>query len=425
MASADSVHSTESKNPSFFAGLWKRWQAKRRRNRARQLAYVRFRLTREGVHFVGILVFIFIGAVIREINLLILLAGAMIGLLLLQWRFNVSTLVGLQVRRSLPRTAAVGKPATVEMQVLNPKYLLGAWLVMVQDRILKLSPRRRRSSESGTTLFDVVRPRGSAVANYQLQFHERGLYEIGPTTLSTRFPLSLGIGWRTLTNSSEIIVHPAQGELTQAASKLFQMDQIGQAKSSAHAGTQEGEFFGLRPWATGDSKRWIHWRTTARLGQLSVRQFERQQRRQLSVLLDVYDDGTEAGREACERAISFVATLAAVSVRHSRDRLSVGVAGASNQSFTNVVSSILVESLLDHLAVAEASDAPNLLDALRGISLPLMANPNLLVVSPRRRPESWAQAGKADAVMERLLASLRVRWIDVSKGDLEPYFQWI
>ena len=139
-------------NPSrsTFGRLWKRWRNKRRRDRVRSLSQVRFRLTREGVHYIGILLFIFLGALLRDINLLILLAGAMIGLLLLQWRFNTRTLIGLTATRFIPRNSFVGQETSVEVQVTNPKLWLGAWLILIEDPLSKLLPNAAKLIEKGS-----------------------------------------------------------------------------------------------------------------------------------------------------------------------------------------------------------------------------------------------------------------------------------
>lgn len=425
MSVADPIQ-TEALNPSpsFLAGLWQRWLKKRRRDRARTLSHVRFRLTREGVHFIGILAFIFIGAVIRDISLLILLAGSMIGLLVLQWRFNTSTLAGLHVSRRLARSTSVGQALDVDVQLSNAKFWLGAWLVLVQDRVCKIAPDKQRLSVTGTALVDAVHPRGKADSSYRLEFHERGQYSIGPTTLSTRFPLGLGTGWRTIENTSSVLVHPARGELTGRIPELFQLDQHGQAQSSPKAGTQEGEFFGLRPWATGDSRRWIHWRTTARLGKLSVRQFERQQQRQFCVLLDLWRAGPTETRPV-EEAVAFLATLAYQMIRQGRDKLAVGIAGKQTSTFTAIQSPVLVNSLLDALAVVEPSSEPDLVTAIQGLSVPILMNSSLVVVSTRADQTHQLLGMGENSPTQRLLAKARIRWINVTAGELEPYFQWI
>ena len=409
---------------SLLGRLWNAWREKRRKDRKRNLSRVRFRLTREGVHFCGILLFIFIGAIIRDLNLLILLAGAMIGLLLLQWRFNKSTLIGLRFERQFPLSTSVGVETEIETNVQNPKHWLGAWLVLLEDRITKLRPNKSRLRTQGTVLLDAVKPRGRSDGRYRLVFHERGKYRIGPTTMSTSFPMGLGKGWRILENTQEIIVRPHLGELLPRSASLFQQDQIGNAASKSSSGTQEGNFFGLRPWATGDSKRWVHWRTTARLGELSVRQFEQQMQLNTCLLLDFYDDDTNEAVVNQERALSFVATLAHQSIRRGRNRLSVALAGSQATTFPTVQSPVLVEHLLDELAVMHPSKEPKLHESLQDMGLSLLKNPNVLVVSTRPDRSDVLMSAELDEQTKRLLSHLRIRWLDVSAGDLDPYFQW-
>ncbi|GIX00867.1 MAG: membrane protein [Pirellulaceae bacterium] len=374
----------------------------------------------------GILLFIFLGAVLRDINLLILLAGAMIGIVLIQWRFSVGTLNGLTLTRHVPPFVAVDAPLDVEVQVINPKRWLAAWLVMIEERVEKEVPGPDRRAVVGRCVVHGVPPRGHVRGKYRLVFHQRGRYRISSSTLSTRYPLGLGRGWRELEAQHQIVVHPRCGQLTPRINLLVDQDRTGKNRSTGTAGVQEGEFYGLRPWVTGDSKRWIHWRTTARLGELSVRQFERRQQRQLAVLLDLYHDGTADCAEAVEAVISFVATLANHLVRSGRDKLSVGVAAQRPSAVIDVQSPGLLVHLLDRLAEAEGHRSPDLAEALLSLSAPLMRQPHLIVVSTR--PANTAQlhvhASKSPA-LARQLARSRIQWLDARHGDLEPYFQHI
>ncbi len=415
--------SDEVQSKSLFGSLWRSWRRKRQRDRIRALSNVRFRLTREGVHYIGILLFIFVGAMLRDINLLILLAGAMIGLLILQWRFNTRTLIGLSTTRFLPRSTFVGVETEVAVRVNNPKRWLGSWLILVEDPLRKLLPTPQRLTEKGQTVVDEVRPSNFSSSQYKLTFHQRGKYNVGPSTISTRFPLGLGRGSRTLDNASEITVYPLLGTLTTRAHHLFQQEMHGNAQVSRKVGMHEADFYGLRPWSTGDSKRWIHWRTTARLGVLSVRQFERQQRRQACLLLDLYQPSqrsAESDRQI-ELAISFVATLASVHTRYGSDRLAVAVAGRENFALPSVQSSVLVENLLERLAIIAPATQPNFAEALQGIMIPLLNNPHLTVISTRDDQTEKLREGAA----EKLFTRLQVQWLNVSRGDLEPYFTWI
>ncbi len=128
----------------------------------------------------------------------------------------------------------------------------------------------------------------TATGNVSPGLSQRGHYRIGPTTISTGYPLNLGRSIRQFASRETIIVHPRLGVLTNRCHELFRVERQGLSRAIARAGVNEGEFFGLRQWHNGDSQRWIHWRTTARLGELSVRQFEQQQRMQAVVVLDLH-----------------------------------------------------------------------------------------------------------------------------------------
>jgi uncharacterized protein (DUF58 family) len=415
-------------NASATLWLWRKWRARRRRVQQRYLSQGRFVLTREGFHFLALLLFTFVGALIREINLLILLAGCMIGLLLLQWRFNTRTLRGLTVARRLPSSTVVGSPFRVSLDVDNPKRLLGSWLVMVEDRLARTSPYPKKLTEQGMAVLDAVPPRTHRTCEYELTIHERGAYEIGPSTISTRFPLGLGRGWRTLSNERRLIVRPKQGDLKPAARALFQQLRVGHAASSPKPGTHEAEFYGLRRWQSGDSKRWIHWRTTARVGEISVRQFERQQHRQLNVLLDLHlptSGDLQWCRSLCELVISFVATLATKTAHSSTDSLSVSVAGKQQFSMIDARSPVLVNNLLDQLAVVEPTDEPDLQEAFRSLKVSLISNPQLLVISTRANQLARLVGdASSDSSHARFLSRLAITWLNASEDHLEPYFLW-
>ena len=424
---ASAMPETSTGTQSYSGWLWQRWRRKRKRDRARNLAIIRFRLTREGWHFLFVLLFIFVGAVIREINLLILLAGTMIGLLTLQWRFNTRTLQGLKVRRRIPQRTMVGVPTDVSIEVTNPRRWLGAWLVLVEDQLQKVQPNVKRLPEKGVALVDEVPPLQSTSARYELRFLERGRYRIGSSTISSRFPIGLGRGWRSFDNSVELTVHPQAGQLLPACRALLQAEMEGNVKAVPRASVHEGEFYGLRNWQTGDSRRWIHWRTTARRGELSVRQFEQLQRQQLSILVDLYQPKTkptDAEREATERAVAFAATLASELVMRDRNRLAFALAGEGLSMLPNVQSAVLVNDLLDRLAEIRPSAAPDLMDAVSQLSMSLMRSPVLLVISTRPDQFTSMREKFSDGVNQRVFDRLQVRWLNTANHEISDYFEW-
>src|SRR5258708_28025258 len=108
------------------------------------------------------------------------------------------------------------------------------------------------------------------------------------------------------------MVDPRGGQLT----RRWQLLQ--RQASETHTGqrhdrsAQQQEYHGLRDYRPGDSPRWIHWRTSARLGQPMVKEFEQQNEQDLAVLIDPWLPRTKVTheqREALEQAVQFVATV--------------------------------------------------------------------------------------------------------------------
>ena len=64
-------------------------------------------LTREGWYYLAVLAFIIGGAVLRSVNLLVILAGMMIAPLLFNWRLVMASLMGLSIRRKLPAESSL------------------------------------------------------------------------------------------------------------------------------------------------------------------------------------------------------------------------------------------------------------------------------------------------------------------------------
>ncbi|MEX2044970.1 MAG: DUF58 domain-containing protein, partial [Opitutus sp.] len=104
----------------------------------------------------------------------------------------------------------------------------------------------------------------------------------------------------------------------------------------------------LRRYAAGDSHRLIHWKASARLGQLLVRQFSAESAFGYSLWLRT-DAGVWTRPDQFELLISFVATLAEDLFRAGR-LLGVALDGERALAIRRVHD---LESFLDRLAVAQ------------------------------------------------------------------------
>jgi uncharacterized protein (DUF58 family) len=392
-------------------------------------------LSREGVYYLGVLAFIVGGAVLRSFNLLVILAGMMMAPLLLNWRIVMATLRGLVVRRKLPEQVSAGEPLTVEITIENTRRVLGAWLVTVEDWVERVEEKSAVGSrEPGVgypwplwqqfrtaigldrthaeALAAQVRARGSATTTYRITIPRRGRYQFGPLRVSTRYPLGLVWGHFTLDDHAELIVAPRIGRLSPEWAALLEAEMAGDQRRHPQRGLNEGDYYGLRPWQSGDSTRWIHWRTTAKLASPTVLQFERQRNRDVALLLDPWlpPQPREADIGRLELAISLAATAVADLTSRGHSRLVFAVAGREPQCWSGPASPLFCHELLGKLATLPAADGSSLDDTLLQTRDQSPSGARLIVISPR--PPQVA----ADPERDNLC------WIDVSESALAELF---
>lgn len=383
--------------------------------------------TREGWHLLFILVFVLIGAVLRNVNLLVLLASLIAGMFVIQWRVCRRSLLYLDLKRKIPGNLRAGQAFEIQIQVDNQNRLLPAWLICAEERLERVEPYANQDAVGTTAVVPWVPANSSTAANYQCTLLHRGRYRLGPLKVSTAFPFGLMRGWFTQPFTDEIVVRPKRGQLLGRWQNLIQLERQGLAKTASRAGINEGEFYGLRAWQHGDSQRWIHWRTTARLNELAVRQFEQQQKLTLAIVVDLWSPTLSSAASQpdphIEKIISFVATLLEATTRQGNHQISVALAGKQLRISTRIQNRSVLESTLDDLAIISASESPDLVGAIEQL-FPIMAdNRSLLVISNREIAVDRLCTGIRGESQRSIMEKVQVRWINVTKGELDPFFK--
>ena len=154
-------------------------------------------ICREGWSYLLLLAFVFAWAIVREGNLLLIVAGMLCGPVLCSWWLARVALRRVELRREAPRTVYAGEPLAVEIELANTRKWLGSWAVVVEDRLRREDDRDREQSARPRVFFPHVRRGESARRAYRGRLPRRGRYRLGPLKVSTRFPF--GLFRRTLT----------------------------------------------------------------------------------------------------------------------------------------------------------------------------------------------------------------------------------
>lgn len=376
-------------------------------------------LCQEGWYYAAVLAFIVGGAVLRSVNLLVVLTGILIAPLLLNWRLVMASLRQIDVRRRLPTSVYAGEPLRIEFDVTNRRRWLGSWLLAIEDRLemAYAGPSRQRPLVAKAIVAQLA-PQDKTTASYELLIPCRGVYRLGPIRVSTRFPLGLVQGWFVLRDFDELIVAPRIGSLTPQWTRTLEAQRAGDEQRRANRGINEGDYYSLRPYQSGDSRRWIHWRTTAKLNVPMVRQFEREQSHDTIVVVDPWlpKEPSDADRGRLELALSFVASILGDFCQRGPCQLTIGVATDSPQVWSGASSAPFHREVLLHLARIAGHADCDLATTLRETldNQPPDARP--LVVSTRSQTAALATGIAPDIDIATL------RWFDVSDPTLSELF---
>lgn len=200
-----------------------------------------------------------------------------------------------------PRRVVAGERALGRMLVTNagPKRLLPTRMELpVGESTAEFSIPQLPASGQHEELFAVPTER-------------RAVIDAGPA-ISVRGD-QLGLLRRTVkwTEALELFVHPVTVRLAPSVAGLVR-DLEGQV--SKKITDNDISFHALRAYVPGDDRRYVHWRTSARTGQLMVRQFEETRRSQLTIIHSVLNT-YYADEEEFELAVSVTASIAAQVIR--------------------------------------------------------------------------------------------------------------
>ncbi len=385
-------------------------------------------ICQEGYYYLFVLSFIIGGALLRQVNLLIILAGIMIGLLVFNWRFVTTSLTQLRVRRKLPPYICAGDPFQIGLVVDNDRRWLDSWALVLDDVVREQSPDKTGGDSQVSrpkVMIPHVATQNESWGDYRCVFHRRGRYQFGPITVSTRFPLGLVVGARRYEISDGLIVYPKLGHLTPSWRHAIESMASGDQRAQARRGVVEGDHYGLRDWRAGDNRRWIHWRASAKLNELKVREFESHHNHELALMLDLWTPPSEVDRttDLVEFAVEFAATVVVDSCHRGARRMTFAATGSQDCYLAGPASIESMHEALEHLATIEANVANQMPAMLSQLAKETSGGTRIVVISTR--PADMTTLARATGMNETELHSLmqRIAWIDVANMDCSNLFE--
>jgi uncharacterized protein (DUF58 family) len=251
---------------------------------------------------------------------------------------------------SPPRVPA-GQTATVTLRLQNVSRV-PTGLLLAEDAVPYALGTRPRY------VLDKIERNGSRELTYSLRSDLRGKFEIGPLQLRAADSFGLVELSRSLSGRTTFVVTPRVVRLARTViSRSWAGEGDGRARMSSTAGEDDVI---PREYRDGDELRRVHWRSTARYGELMVRREEQRWRNRATVFLDSRSRvhaGSGAG-SSFEMAVSAAASLG----------VHVAAEGLTGQFVTegDVIRGgpFFEDRLLDSLAVLRPSSAGSLTQSL-------------------------------------------------------------
>lgn len=197
-------------------------------------------------------------------------------------------------------------------------------------------------------------PARTATAAYQLPTERRGIIRIGPMTTSRTDPFGLTRRTDVAVDATELTVLPRVDAIAPLPLTLGN-DPLAGADHPNALGRSGEDFYALRQYVVGDDLRRVHWPSTARTGDLMVRQDELPWQGRTTVLLDVRRGATTA--DSLEQLVSAAASVT-TACWHRRDLVRLVSTDGTDTGFA--AGHAHIDAIMEYLAVVQPSDRSTL-----------------------------------------------------------------
>ena len=187
--------------------------------------------------------------------------------------------------------AFFGDEVRLELSVANRKPLPLPWVSIseeLDERLTLSAGTTTPSALPGRALLNYVMPLGwyrKVTRSYKMQCNQRGYYSFGPAKIQSGDYFRFRVQYMEVGEPCHLVVYPRIVPLEQLG--IPSRDPFGDLRVRRHLFQDPVRVSSIREYAYGDPMRRIHWKATARTGQLQTKVFEHTTSPDLAVFLDV------------------------------------------------------------------------------------------------------------------------------------------
>jgi uncharacterized protein (DUF58 family) len=284
-----------------------------KRTSLRWLVYqIDYKLTREGIVYLGLILILVLAAVNTGNNLLFLVLGCLLAGILISGVLSRAVLTGIELRLELPERLFAEQPVLATIEVRNEKEIWPSLSLRVEG---VATEKQAAQILAQPVYFPYIPRRSSARQKVQLVFPRRGVYRQDAFSIRTKFPFGLFEKGRRVDSPIEVIVYPH----IEPAEQTYEILPLISGEIASYFRGRGHDLHSIRQYQPQDSARFVDWKLSAKTGSLKVREYSREDERRLMLVLDplVGPPRANLGKlgeaehsERFERGVSLAASIA-------------------------------------------------------------------------------------------------------------------
>ncbi|MBT3184436.1 MAG: DUF58 domain-containing protein [Nitrospina sp.] len=257
-------------------------------------------LTREGFGFIVILFGVGLGAINTGNNLLYLILAMCCSFIAVSGVLSEMSLKKLRVQGEGPAYLYAQEPGSLKVKLSNHK----KWAPSYSIRVKAAESHPSFFLEPEPYFF--FTPAGETIEKQVLlTAQKRGHLKINACRLATRFPFGFFYKTKTIPLELEMVIFPAIRPV-----ELPQQSEIG-LEGEGIVQPRGDELHAIREFQPGDSLSCVYWKSSAKTGNLRVKEFQSQGLQSYTVFLTLTDPATNrpVAKEVLEERVSTAASM--------------------------------------------------------------------------------------------------------------------
>ena len=273
-----------------------------------------YKVTREGLVYVGGIAVVTVAAMNTGNNLLFMVLACLLAGLLISGLLSRVVLGGIEVRLELPEHVFAQRTILAIAELHNSKQMAPSFSVSLVSEEPAQGKKNAPANPAPQILdrpvyFPYIPHGQTARQNIELTFPRRGIYREDRLGLRTKFPFGFLQKTRRVNSSIEVVVYPR----IQPTEEFYEILPLVSGELESYQRGRGNDLYAIRDYQHNDSARHVDWKASARTGALQVKEYAREDERRVMLVFDPYvsAQGSDAkSAEQFERAVTLCAGLA-------------------------------------------------------------------------------------------------------------------